>query len=68
MIQRRNKPKTERTKDGRNKRWNNPKADDEDGGEEDVVAYREIETQGKLFFCFKFRDRVYVSVIGQLLF
>ena len=31
-------------------------------------AYREIETQGKLFFCFKFRDRVYVSVIGHLLF
>ena len=32
------------------------------------LAYREIETQGKLFFCFKFRDRVYVSVIGHLLF
>ena len=28
-------------------------------------AYKEIESPGKLFFFFKFRDRVCVSVVGQ---
>ena len=31
-------------------------------------AYEEIESPGKLFFFFKFRDRVVVSVVGHLLF